>query len=47
MFIVDMVRESLEGLRLGARYSVSTSHNLTEKAVQPRIIKIGNENFGR
>ena len=47
MFVVDMLRETFEGLKLGARYSVSKSHNLTEKAVQPRISKIGNETFGR
>lgn len=47
MFVVDIVRETFEGLKLGARYSVSKNYNLTEKAVQPRIGKVGNENFGR
>lgn len=47
MFIVDLFRESFEGLRLGTRYSVSQTHNFTEKAVQPRVTKIGDETFGR
>ncbi|MEM9333184.1 MAG: hypothetical protein AAGA53_17815 [Pseudomonadota bacterium] len=47
MLVIDIVRETIEGLKLGARYSVSKNYNLTEKAVQPRISKIGNETFGR
>ena len=47
MIVVDVLRETFAGLKMGARYSVSKSHNLTENAVQPRLKKLGTENFGR
>lgn len=47
MLVLDIVRESFEGLKLGARYTVSKNHDLTAKAIQPRVGKLGNETFGR
>ncbi|MEM7216406.1 MAG: hypothetical protein AAF423_12765 [Pseudomonadota bacterium] len=47
MLVFDIVRETVEGLKLGARYSVSKNHTLIEKAIQPKISSLGNETFGR
>lgn len=47
MSVFNVVRETFEGLKLGARYTVSKNHNVTENAVQPRIKKLGSETFGR
>lgn len=48
----DMFREFAYGLRLGARHSLDTRHNLTENALRPSVSaalrdkKVGSEQFG-
>ena len=41
----DMIRELAYGLKLGARHSVDTRHNMTERALRPSVtaaLKNGN-----
>ena len=47
MTVFNAVTEMLEGMKLGARYTISKNHRTVERAVQPRVSPLNTEGFGR
>ena len=47
MTVFNAVTEMFEGMKLGARYTISKNHRTVERAVQPRVSPLNTEGFGR